>query len=121
MQVHLCGYYDWLRQPESRREQEDKQLTGKIQQFWLESGCHSGYRNIYLDLLEAKISSGRDRVLRLMRAAGIEAQRGYSKPKNMYAGKPHVVIPNTVDREFEVEHPNQWWVSDITYIKTYEG
>jgi len=121
MQVHPCGYYEWLRQPESRREREDKQLTGKIKQFWLESGCHSGYRNIHLDLMEAKISCGRDRVLRLMRAAGIEAQRGYGKPKNMYAGKPHVVIPNTLDREFEVEHPNQWWVSDITYIKTYEG
>lgn len=121
MQVHPCGYYEWLRQPESRREREDKQLTGKIKQFWLESGCHSGYRNIHLDLMEAKISCGRDRILRLMRAAGIEAQRGYGKPKNMYAGKPHVVIPNTLDREFEVEHPNQWWVSDITYIKTYEG
>jgi len=121
MQVHPCGYYEWLRQPESRRECEDKRLTGKIKQFWLESGCHSGYRNIHLDLLEAKISCGRDRVLRLMRAAGIEAQRGYGKPKNMYAGKPRVVIPNTLDREFEVDHPNQWWVSDITYIKTYEG
>jgi len=100
MQVHPCGYYEWLRQPESRREREDKQLTGKIKQFWLESGCHSGYRNIHLDLMEAKISCGRDRVLRLMRAAGIEAQRGYGKPKNMYAGKPHVVIPNTLDRGF---------------------
>ncbi|GAA6139737.1 hypothetical protein NBRC116583_34840 [Arenicella sp. 4NH20-0111] len=39
----------------------------------------------------------------------------------MYAGKPHKLIPNTLDREFEVEHPNQWWVSDITYIKTCEG
>ena len=71
--------------------------------------------------MEAKIPCGRNRVLRLMNQAGIEAQRGYGKPKNMYAGKPHAVIPNTLSREFEVAHPNQWWVSDITYIKTYEG
>jgi putative transposase len=121
MQVHPSGYYEWLRQPASHREHEDKQLTGHIKQFWLESGCHSGYRNIHLDLLEAKISCGRDRVLRLMNLAGIEAQRGYGKPKNMYAGKPHTVIANTLAREFEVDHPNQWWVSDITYVKTYEG
>ena len=121
MQVNPSGYYDWLRKPPSRREQEDKRLTPFIKQFWLESGCHSGYRNIHLDLLEAKIPCGRDRVLRLMKLAGIEAQRGYGKPKNMYAGKPHTVIANTLDREFEVDHPNQWWVSDITYIKTYEG
>jgi len=96
-------------------------LSVFIKQFWLESGCHSGYRNIHLDLIEAKIACGRDRVLRLMKQAGIRAERGYSKPKGMYAGKPHLIIPNTLDREFEVEHPNQWWVSDITYIKTYEG
>ena len=121
MHVHPSGYYAWLREPESRREIEDKRLTGLIKQFWLESGCHFGYRNIHLDLMEAKIPCGRDRVLRLMRQADIEAQRGYGKPKNMYTGKPHTQIPNTLDREFEVEHPNQWWVSDITYIKTYEG
>jgi len=56
-----------------------------------------------------------------MRQADIETQRGYGKPKNMYAGKPLTLIPNTLDREFEVAHPNQWWVSDIIYVKTYEG
>lgn len=121
MQVHPSGYYDWLREPKSRRDIEDKRLTGFIKQFWLESDCHSGYRNIHLDLAEAKIACGRDRVLRLMKQADIRAERGYGKPKGMYGGKPHLVIPNTLDREFEVEHPNQWWVSDITYIKTYEG
>lgn len=49
--------------------------------------------------MEAKISCGRDRVLRIMRQADIEAQRGYGKPKNMYVGKPHTLIPNTLDRE----------------------
>ncbi len=34
-----------------------------------------------------------------MRQADIEAQRGYGKPKNMYVGKPHTLIPNTLDRE----------------------
>ncbi len=121
MEVHPSGYYDWRREPESYREREDKRLTIFIKQFWLESGCHSGYRNIHLDLLEAKVSCGRDRVLRLMNQAGIRAQRGYNKPKGMYSSKPHVLIPNTLDREFQVNHPNQWWVSDITYIKTYEG
>jgi len=80
MQVHPSGYYDWLCAPKSRREIEDERLTGFIKQFWLESGCHSGYRNIYLDLAEANIACGRDRALRLMKQADICAERGYSKP-----------------------------------------
>ena len=30
-------------------------------------------------------------------------------------------MPNVLQREFEVEGPDQWWVSDITYIHTHEG
>lgn len=119
--MHPSGYYAWLESPESNRAREDRRLTASIKQFWLESGGHSGYRNIYADLLEAQISCGRDRVLRLMRAAQIKAQRGYKAPKGHYGGKPAVVAPNILDRQFEVEAPNQWWVSDITYIQTHEG
>ena len=81
MEIHPSGYYEWLKQPMSHREQQDQKLLVYIKQFWLESGGHYGYRNIYLDLQEAAINCGRDRVLRLMRQAGIKAQRGYKPPK----------------------------------------
>ena len=121
MEVHPSGYYDWLQAPCSAREIEDRKLTAQIKQFWIESGGHSGYRNIHLDLSEAKIACGRDRVLRLMKRINIRAERGYKKPKCIYGGKPHLVAPNVLDREFKVSIPNQWWVSDITYIHTHEG
>ena len=121
LEIHPSGYYDWLQQPESKREEEDKRLLGSIKQFWLESGGHHGYRNLHLDLLEAKIPCGRDRVLRLMQQANIKAQRGYRAPKGRYGGKPDVVAANKLNREFTVSVPNQWWVSDITYIHTHEG
>ena len=121
MKVHPSGYYEWLKQPVSDREKADQQLTGKIKQYWLESGGHSGYRNIHCDLAEAGIPCGRDKVLRLMRSAGLRAQRGYTRPKGYYAGKPHAVAPNTLERQFDVDEPNRWWVSDITYIHTQEG
>lgn len=37
--VHLSGFYVWLQQPHSQRHQADQILTGKIKQFWLETGC----------------------------------------------------------------------------------
>jgi transposase InsO family protein len=81
----------------------------------LESGGHYGYRNIHLDLQEAAVDCGRDRVLRLMRQAGIKAQRGYKPPKGYYGGTPDIVAPNVLQREFDVSGPNQRWVADITY------
>lgn len=36
-------------------------------------------------------------------------------------GKPSVAVDNTLDRQFDVAVPNTAWVTDITYIKTYEG
>lgn len=121
LSVHPSGYYHWLKEPLSQREKSDKQLLILIKQFWLESGCHYGYRNIHLDLLEANHHCGRDRVLRLMQTAGIKANRGYHKPRGMYGGAVHHLVPNRLNREFNVDQPNRWWASDITYIKTQEG
>ena len=96
-------------------------MTNQIKQFWLESGGHAGYRNVHLDLVEAKIDCGRDRTLRLMQAAGLRAVRGYKAPKGYYGGNTNPAAPNILERQFEVMSPNQWWVSDITYIHTQEG
>lgn len=121
LSVHPSGYYQWVKEPLSQRDKEDKRLLSAIKQFWLESGCYYGYRNIHLDLIEAKYDCGRDRVLRLMQSAGIKANRGYNKPKGMYGGTVHHLAENRLNREFEVQQPNYWWASDITYIKTQEG
>ena len=121
LEVHPSGYYEWLQAPRSARYREDERLTGAIKQFWLESGGRSGYRNVHADLVEAQIVCGRDRVLRLMKRAGLRAARGYRRPKGYYAGQLNAAVPNILERKFEVDPPNRWWVSDITYIHTHEG
>jgi putative transposase len=121
LNVHRSGYYAWLHEPLSRRAQEDVRLAGKIKQCWIESGGYHGYRNLYLDMIDIKSYCGRDRVLRLMRQEGIKARRGYKVPRGYYGGTPDHVADNLLNREFNVTEPNQWWVTDITYIKTHEG
>ena len=121
LDIHPSGYYAWLKSPLSLRTKEDQHLLRYIKQFWLESGGHYGYRNIHMDLQQAKITCGRDRVLRLMQQERLKAQRGYRKPRGYYRGSMSTAAANHLNRAFIVDEPNQWWVSDITYIHTQEG
>ena len=120
LDVHHSGYYAWLKQPTSKTAKKRQQLSGLIKQFWLESGGVYGYRKIHCDLKDVGESCGINRVHRLMKANGLKSQRGYRKPR-AHAGTPSVVAANTLDRQFNPTHPNQLWVTDITYVRTHEG
>lgn len=121
MTVHPSGYYAWCRNKLSDRAREDQRLLGQIKHSWLESGGVYGYRKIHLDLREAGETCGKHRVARLMRGEGLRSQTGYRRRRGHYSGKPAVVSPNHLDRQFKVSAPNVAWVTDITYIRTYEG
>jgi putative transposase len=55
-----------------------------------------------------------------MPLAGIKAEVGYNKRRGHYGGKPAVVAPNTLDRQFDPQEPNEAWVTDITMIRIHE-
>jgi putative transposase len=55
-----------------------------------------------------------------MRENGLRALHGY-RTKRVSIGKPSVLIPNVLQRQFTVSRPNKAWVTDITYIRTWEG
>lgn len=120
MRIHRSGYYAWLKQPTSARHKEDERLLGLIKQLWLESGCVYGYRKIYKDLRELGETCGPNRVARLMKQEGLKAQVGYNKPRYK-SGKVAILADNHLKQDFDAQHPNQAWVTDITYVRTYEG
>lgn len=115
MRVHRSGFYAWIKRPKSSQQKGNGRLLGLIKQFWLESGGVYGYQKIHHDLCE-----GKNRVARLMKQAGLKAQVGYKKPRPK-AGKPAIHADNHLKRKFNPQSPNQAWVTDITYIRTYEG
>ncbi|OZY32219.1 IS3 family transposase [Pseudomonas lundensis] len=121
LKVHPSGYYAWLSEPKSARAKDDQRLLGLIKHSWLESGGVYGYRKIHDDLREVGESCGRHRVARLMRIEGLRSQTGYRRRPGKYGGKPAVASPNLLKRQFDVREPNKVWVTDITYIRTYEG
>ena len=121
LKVHASGYYAWLAEPKSARAKDDQRLLGLIKHSWLESGGIYGYRKIHDDLREHGEQCGRHRVARLMRQEGLRSQTGYRRRPGRYGGKPPVASPNHLERRFNVTEPNKVWVTDITYIRTYEG
>jgi len=78
-------------------------------------------RKLHGDLIERAETRCPTRIARMARLAGIRAQIGYKRKPDSYGGRPSVVVDNTLDRQFDVTAPDTAWVSDITYIKTYEG
>lgn len=121
LEVHRSGFYAWLKEPESKRARQDKYFLGQIKQFWLESGCAYGYRNIHRDLKDAGESIGRNKVYRIMKQEMIKSQRGYKRHKGFYSGNGLAAAPNILARKFTTDKPNQVWVTDFTYIRTHEG
>jgi len=121
LQVHFSGFYAWLKAPLSNRAKEDARQTALIKQAWQDSGKVYGYRKLHHDLRDQGEPCGPNRVARLAGLAGIKAQIGYKRRPGRYGGKPAIVAENKVARNFDVDTPDQVWVTDITYIRTHEG
>ena len=121
LRVHPSGFYAWLKNPLCKRAVEDQRQTKLIKEAWEDSGEVYGYRKLHDDLCDQGEICSPNRVARLARSAGIRAQIGYKRRPGKYGGKPSVVVDNTLSRQFDVDAPDLFWVTDITYIKTYEG
>jgi len=70
-----------------------------IKQYWLESGCAYGYRNITKGMKDQGESYGKNRLYRIMRTADIRSQRGYKRHRGFKGGGVCHIAPNTLDRQ----------------------
>jgi putative transposase len=120
LKVARAGFYAWLHQPDSNRAIEDKRLLDLIRDSYVASGGVYGSPRVFADLREAGEMCGKHRVERIMRNHKIKAIRGYKSPKAV-KGRPSILAPNRVNREFTVDAPDCVWVTDITYIRTWQG
>lgn len=117
--VAASGYYEWLLKPISDRAREDARLLRLIRASFEASQGVYGAPRVFLDLREAGETCSKHRVARLMRANNLRALHGY-RTRRWAVGKPSVLIPNLLKRQFTVTRPNTAWVTDITYIRTWQ-
>src|SRR5437660_8871875 len=104
--VAQSGYYEWLQQPISHRAQEDARLLRLIRASFVASHGIYGAPHVFLDLHETGEICSKHRVARLMRQANLRALHGY-RTRRWAVGKPSVLIPNLLQRQFTVNAPEQ--------------
>lgn len=121
LKVHPSGYYKWLKQPISNLEIKNQQILQEIKKAYKESNGIYGYRNIHEDLKASNIHVNKKRVARLMKEAKLCGVGNYKRKPKHKAGSIHKAHPNHLKQCFLTHKPNESWVSDITYIRTYEG
>ena len=120
LEVAPSGYYAWMQEPISQRALEDARLLRLIRASFVASHGIYGAPRVFLDLREAGETCSKHRVMRLMRVNKIRAVRGY-RTRHSSVSKPSELIPNVLQRNFDVGSPNKAWVTDMTYIRTWQG
>jgi putative transposase len=123
LDVSESGFHAWKQRPESKRASENRHLKAQVKVAFAESRETYGSPRIKLKLESKGIPIGKHRTARLMKEAGIVARKPKRFKKTTDSKHKLPIAPNLVERRFEemsVE-PNQLWVTDITYISTWEG
>jgi putative transposase len=99
---------------------EDQRLLDLIRAAYTASHGVYGAPRIFLDLREAGETCRKHRVARIMRVNNMNALHGYRTPRYT-RGHTSLLTPNTLQRDFTVQRPNKAWVTDITYVRTWEA
>lgn len=99
----------------SKYQEEQAQLMLKVKQVFDDSEQRFGAEKIRVILAESGIRVGKERISAIMQELGLHSVR--VDAKKQFKRKQHYAKQNLLKREFSAEHPNQIWVSDITYFK----
>jgi putative transposase len=119
--VSRSGFYAWCQRPSSARAIADSKLVPLIRISHAQSRGTYGSPRVHQDLHALSHRVSRKRVARLMRTEGLAARRlrRYKATTDSRHSLP--VAPNLVARKFHAQAPNRVWVTDMTYIWTWEG
>ena len=109
-------YNHIFRRADRTKYQEEQQaLMLQVQQIFDDSKQRFGAEKIRVILSENGIHVGKKRIRQIMQELGLESVRENAKKTYMKRQEYH--RRNLVKQEFKTQHPNEIWVSDITYFK----
>jgi len=116
LNVKRSGYYAWDKRPESEQSKHRRELAERVREEFLRNHQIPGARKI-----ARRLRASRRLVGEIMRELELvpKVVKKYKATTNSKHNLP--VAENILNRDFTANHPNQKWISDITYVATDEG
>jgi len=126
LQIAPSGYRRYAaqqRDPDKRcdRAKRDEVLAPQIEQVWQANMQVYGADKVWRQLAREGTAVARCTVERLMKRQGL---RGVMRGKVVRTTISDSKAPcplDRVNRQFKADRPNQLWVSDFTYVSTWQG
>ena len=103
------------------RAKRDEALMPQIKRVWDSNWQVYGADKVWRQMNREGVAVARCTVERLMRLQGL---CGVRRGKVIRTTKPDTSAPcplDLVNRQFKADRPNQLWVSDFTYVSTWQG
>jgi transposase InsO family protein len=126
LQIAPSGYWRHAarqRNPQLRcpRAQRDDTLVPHIERVWQANMRVYGADKVWKQMNREGLSVARCTVERLMKRLGLQSVRRGKVVRTTISDAKAPCPLDRVNRRFKAERPNQLWVSDFTYVSTWQG
>jgi putative transposase len=105
----------------SARARRDAELQGQIRRVFEANFGVYGVRKVWRQLAREGIAVARCTVARLMRQMGLRGVTRGKAVRTTVADRATPCPADRVNRQFQAPRPNALWVSDFTYVATWQG
>ena len=121
LQVSSSGFYDWQdREPSAQQQRRDKIAQAAARSHFASHRIY-GYRKVWEDLQEQKMTCCPETIRRVLRQLGLFSRTKRKFVATTDSNHSQPVAENLLDRDFTATAPNQKWLTDITYVPTRQG
>lgn len=114
-------YYACRTRGPSARSVRDEELKPEIERVHKQNRGVYGAKKVWKQMKREGVTVARCTVARLMRGLGLAGVRRGKGWRTTIPGDPATRPADLVERKFEAQRPNQLWVADLTYIRTWAG
>ena len=126
LQIAPSGYWRYAalcREPQRRcsRAIRDEALIPQIERVWNSNLQVYGADKVWRQLAREGTPVARCTIERLMRRQGLRGVRRGKVVRTTISDSRAPCPLDRVHRQFRAERPNQLWVSDFTYVSTWQG